>query len=77
MKRSATVVIPMVAAAFVLVWPAGAAAETRWVCELPGGETRVFVSAADAALHGITQANSKAGATFNRLFGETCHVENP
>ena len=30
----------------------------------------MFVSAADRALDGITQANSKAGAVFNRQFGE-------
>jgi hypothetical protein len=33
-----------------------------------------FVSAADAALHGITQADRKAGAVFNQLFGEECEV---
>jgi hypothetical protein len=33
-----------------------------------------FVSAADAALHGITQANSKAGVVFNQQFGEVCDV---
>jgi hypothetical protein len=32
------------------------------------------VSAADAALLGITQANRKAGAVFNRQFGESCEV---
>jgi hypothetical protein len=35
----------------------------------------VFVSAADAAFHGISRANERAGATFNRKFGEVCHVE--
>ncbi len=35
----------------------------------------VFVSAADQALHGITQANSKAGEVFRDKFQEDCHVE--
>jgi hypothetical protein len=34
-----------------------------------------FVTAADAARHGIEQANSKAGVVFHDLFGEDCHVE--
>jgi hypothetical protein len=76
-KRPIKVIVPAVVTALSLAWPAGAGAETRWVCEVPGGETVVFVSAADAALHGITQANSKAGAVFNSLFGENCRVENP
>jgi hypothetical protein len=34
-----------------------------------------FVTAADAARHGIERANSKAGVVFHEQFGETCHVE--
>jgi hypothetical protein len=34
-----------------------------------------FVTAADAARHGIDTANSRAGSVFNRQFGEVCHVE--
>jgi hypothetical protein len=34
-----------------------------------------FVSAADAAFYGITQANTKAEATFFERFGEDCSVE--
>jgi hypothetical protein len=34
-----------------------------------------FVSASDAARHGIEQANSRAGVVFNARFGEVCHVE--
>jgi hypothetical protein len=60
-----------------LALPAGAGARTNWVCEVPGEtEPVVFVSAADAALHGIGQANSTAGAVFNRQFGEVCQVES-
>jgi hypothetical protein len=60
--------------ALPLALPAGAGARTNWVCNVPGEGTVTFVSAADAALHGITQANTKAGATFNRLFDEVCTV---
>jgi len=34
------------------------------------------VSAADAAIDGITQANRKAGAVFDRQFGESCEVQS-
>jgi hypothetical protein len=54
--------------------PAGAGADTKWVC-IVEGEPIVFVTAADAADHGIRQANAKAGQVFHDLFGETCHVE--
>jgi hypothetical protein len=33
------------------------------------------VTAADAARHGIDQANSRAGVVFHDRFGEVCHVE--
>jgi hypothetical protein len=70
----ATVVTGVLALAF----PAGAGARTNWVCDPPGEDTPpvTFVSAADAALDGITQANGKAGAVFHRQFGETCEVES-
>jgi hypothetical protein len=58
-----------------LVFPAGAGADTKWVCDVPGEGLVTFVSAADAARHGIEQANSKAGVVFNMRFGEVCHVE--
>jgi hypothetical protein len=65
------------AVVLALALPAGAGARTNWVCEVPGEpEPVIFVSAADAALHGITRANSNAGAVFNRQFGEVCHVES-
>jgi hypothetical protein len=44
------------------------------VCEVPGEGSVTFVSAADAARHGITLANEKAGAVFNSQFGEACTV---
>ena len=64
------------AAVLALAFPAGAGARTNWVCEVPGEpDPVIFVSAADRALDGITQANRKAGAVFNRQFDEVCHVE--
>jgi hypothetical protein len=70
--------VPTTVAAVVvaLALPAGAGARTNWVCDVPGEGPVVFVSAADAALDGITQANRKAGAVFDRQFGETCEVES-
>jgi hypothetical protein len=65
------------AVVLALALPSGAGARTNWVCQVPGEpEPVVFVSAADAALDGITQANRKAGAVFNRQFGEVCEVES-
>jgi hypothetical protein len=63
------------AVSLTLVFPAGAGADTKWVCDVPGEGLVTFVSAADAARHGIEQANSKAGVVFNMRFGEVCHVE--
>jgi hypothetical protein len=53
-----------------------ASARTLWVCDVPGEGTVTFVSAADAARHGIDTANSTAGMVFHDRFGETCHVES-
>ena len=50
-------------------------ASVRWVCTVPGEEEDVvFVTAADAALYGITTANTKAGQVFHDQFGEVCRV---
>lgn len=48
----------------------------KWVCVVEG-ESVTFVSAPEAALYGITQANGTAGEVFHELFGEDCHVESP
>jgi hypothetical protein len=55
--------------------PTGAGASTKWVCVVPGEGVVTFVTAADAARHGINTANSKAGVVFHDRFGEVCHVE--
>ena len=55
--------------ALTAAFPAGAGASTKWVCDVPGVGTVTFVTAADAARHGIETANSKAGVVFNLQFG--------
>jgi hypothetical protein len=64
------------AIALPLALTANASAATRWVCDVPGEGTVVFVTAADAARHGIETANARAGVVFHDRFGETCHVES-
>jgi hypothetical protein len=62
------------ASALALWFPAGAGADTQWICTVEGVPT-VFVTASDAAKGGLTRANLKAGAVFERQFGEeNCHV---
>jgi hypothetical protein len=43
---------------------------------VPNEGTVTFVTAADAARHGIDTANARAGLVFHDQFGETCHVES-
>jgi len=59
-----------------LVLSAQASASTKWVCDVPNEGLVVFVTAADAARHGIDTANGTAGLTFHDRFGEVCHVES-
>jgi hypothetical protein len=77
MRRFVLVVVAAIAVTLALVLPAGAGARTIWRCQVPeDGHTVTvdFVSAADAASHGINTANSHAGTTFSRNFGEACIV---
>jgi hypothetical protein len=74
MNRPVKAMVAAVALTLTLALPAGAGAQTKWVCVV-NGEPVTFVTAADAARHGIEQANSKAGVVFHDLFGEDCHVE--
>jgi hypothetical protein len=74
MKRAIKATLGAVAVTLTLAMPAGSGAETKWVCVVDG-ETVTFVTASDAARHGIQQANSRAGAVFHERFGEDCHVE--
>ena len=44
-----------------------------WQCDVPDEGLVNFVTAAEAARHGITQADSRAGTVFE-MFGEDCSV---
>ena len=75
MMRFVLVIVAAIAITLALALPAGA--RTIWRCQVPEDGTTVtvdFVSAADAANHGINTANNHAGATFSRNFGEECIV---
>jgi hypothetical protein len=75
MKRSFKVFVAVVALTLTLALPASAGARTEWQCTPPGEPEQTFVSAADAAFHGIDRANQRAGMrAFLRLFGEKCEV---
>jgi hypothetical protein len=73
--KALTTVAAITVLVLMLALPSGAGAATKWVCDVPDEGTVTFVTAADAARHGITQANSTAGAVFHNQFGESCHVE--
>jgi hypothetical protein len=53
---------------------AGQPRTTVWVCDVPDEGLVNFVTAAEAARHGITQADSLAGSVFAEKFGEDCSV---
>ena len=74
MKRRTKALVGASALAVAVVLPSTSEARVNWVCNVPGEGTVVFVSAADAAHHGLETANAHAGLTFNRNFGEVCTV---
>ncbi len=75
MRRLVTSAVAAGALTLLLAVPGGAQARTLWKCDVPGEpEPVTFVSAADAAMHGLPRANETAGATFTRQFGESCDV---
>jgi hypothetical protein len=73
MKRRIWAILGTVILTVMLALPAQASVE--WICNVPGEGDVVFVTAADAALHGINTANAKAGQVFHDRFGEECRVE--
>jgi hypothetical protein len=75
MNRRFKALLGTAAIALPLVLSTEAGASTKWVCDVPGEGLVTFVTAADAARHGIETANSRAGVVFHERFGETCHVE--
>jgi len=72
MKRFVISMLGSSALTLSLASPAGAT--VRWVCTVPEEGDVTFVSAPDAAAHGIETANSHAGQTFAARFGEECTV---
>ena len=76
MNGPVRVSVATLAIAVPLSLSAPASARTLWVCEVPNEGTVTFVSASDAARHGIDTANTKAGTVFHDQFGETCRVES-
>jgi hypothetical protein len=76
MQGKARAAIAAVIVSLFLVLSAQASASTKWVCDVPNEGLVVFVTAADAARHGIDTANSAAGVTFHDRFGEVCQVES-
>jgi hypothetical protein len=76
MNRQVRAGLATLAVGVPLVLSPQASARTLWVCDVPNEGTVTFVSAADAALHGIETANATAGTVFHDRFGETCHVES-
>ena len=76
MNKHVRVGVAALAMACALVLSAQANARTLWICDVPDEGTVTFVSAADAARHGIDTANTKAGTVFHDQFGEICRVES-
>ena len=79
MKRPVKAMVAAIALTLTLAGgvtaPVGAqTGAVKWVCTVDGVDV-TFVSAPEAARHGITQANSKAGVVFKNQFGEVCRVE--
>jgi hypothetical protein len=77
MKRPVKTMVAAIALTVTLALPASAGAKTgdvKWVCVV-NGESVTFVSAPEAARHGIDTANGTAGVVFHDQFGEECHVE--
>jgi hypothetical protein len=77
MKRllGTVVVATTLAAAASLPAQAAQPRSVHWVCDVPGEGLVTFVTAAEAARHGIETANAHAGQTFLNNFGEVCTVD--
>jgi len=77
MKRLLGTVGAAIVLTLTLIIPAhaGVPRTVPWVCDVPDVGRVVFVTAAEAARHGIDTANAHAGQTFADRFGEVCTVE--
>jgi hypothetical protein len=76
MKRLFSTVIAAVVLALTFAVPAqaGQPRTVHWVCDVPDVGLVTFVTAAEAARHGINTANDHAGQVFFDRFGEVCTV---
>jgi hypothetical protein len=76
MKRLFTTAAAAIVLTLTLNIPsqAGVARTVHWVCDVPGEGLVTFVTAAEAARHGIDTANDRAGQVFYDQFGEVCTV---
>ncbi len=77
MRRLFRTVVAAVVLAFTITIPAhaGVSRTVYWVFDVPGVGLVTFVTAAEAARHGIDTANDEAGQVFHDQFGEVCTVE--
>jgi hypothetical protein len=73
MRRLTWMILGALISTLMLALPAQAS--VQWVCNVPGEGDVTFVTAADAALHGINTANARAGQVFHDQFGEVCRVQ--
>ena len=76
MKRLIQMVGITVALSLLLAVPAqaGVPRTVIWRCDVPNIGLVDFVTAAQAARHGINTANDHAGQVFRDKFGEVCTV---
>ena len=76
MKRLVKTVVATIVLTLTLTVPAqaGVPRSVIWRCVVPNVGTVDFVTAAEAARHGIDTANDHAGQVFTDQFGESCVV---
>jgi hypothetical protein len=76
MKRLIKAVVATTVLSLALTVPAQARAPRTviWRCDVPNVGTVDFVTAAEAAGHGIDTANAHAGQVFADRFGESSRV---
>lgn len=72
MKRLIKATLGAIVLTLTLALPAEGS--VKWICNVPGVGDVTFVTAANAALHGINTANATAGQVFHDQFGEECRV---
>jgi len=76
MKRPVKAMVAAIALTLTFALPAGAGAETKWVCVVDG-ETVTFVSAADAARHGSNRPTAGQASCFTIYSVRTATSSDP